>query len=187
MKHEVLYGNLYADIAPWVDRGLKISERQMRDTINAIDRHRGKWDSWVTDTLTPITIIRGNVYLTLGPPKKDPTNYFWTVLQDLQTLARTHRLPDVELLLNGKALVVTDGAGGVPVDLELSHQLQREELQRERELVKLGTGLSEPWRGIKVDAELLEPGDDAERLKRVLLRRRRHVSEQQREATRGLR
>ena len=100
VKHEVLYGNLYADIAPWVDRGLKISERQMRDTINAIDRHRGKWDSWVTDTLTPITIIRGNVYLTLGPPKKDPTNYFWTVLLDLQTLARTHRLPDVELLLN---------------------------------------------------------------------------------------
>ena len=72
----------------------------MRETINTIDRHRGKWDSWVTDTLTPILISGGKVWLTLGPPTKDPTNYFWTVLQDLQRLASTTPLPDVELLLN---------------------------------------------------------------------------------------
>ena len=47
-----------------------------------------------------ILIIDGKVYLTLGPPLKDPTNYFWTVLMDLQSLARTVKLPDTELLLN---------------------------------------------------------------------------------------
>jgi len=72
----------------------------MRDTINVVDRHRGKWNSWVTDTLTPVLISGGKVYLTLGPPTKDPTNYFWTVLQDLQTLATSSKLPDVEMLLN---------------------------------------------------------------------------------------
>ena len=45
--------------------------------------HRGKWDSWVSDTMTPILIRDGKVYLSLGPPLKDPTNYFWTVLRDL--------------------------------------------------------------------------------------------------------
>ena len=99
-KHDVLYGNLFADLAPWIDQGLRIHERQMRDVINTVGKHRGKWDSWVTDTLTPILIVDGNIYLTLGPPTKDPTNYFWTVLQDLQQLARKVRLPDVELLLN---------------------------------------------------------------------------------------
>ena len=99
-KHEVLYGNLYSDLAPWIDRELRIDEARMRDTINIVDRHRGKWNSWVSDTLTPILILRGKVYLTLGPPKKDPTNYFWTVLRDLQDLARTVPLPDTELLLN---------------------------------------------------------------------------------------
>ena len=79
---------------------LQIGERQMRDTINVVERHRGRWDSWVSDTLTPILIVDGNLYLTLGPPKKDPTNYFWTVLRDLQDLARAVRLPDTELLLN---------------------------------------------------------------------------------------
>ena len=48
--------------------------------------HRGKWDSWVSDTMTPILIREGKVYLSLGPPLKDPTNYFWTVLRDLQAL-----------------------------------------------------------------------------------------------------
>jgi hypothetical protein len=72
----------------------------MAQTINFVAEHRGKWNSWVTDTLTPVLIKDGKVYLTLGPPTKDPTNYFWTVLMDLQELARTRKLPDVELLLN---------------------------------------------------------------------------------------
>ena len=99
-RHEVLYGSLYADLAPWIDRGLSITPRQMAEAINFIDAHRGKWDSWVTDTLTPLLIKDGRLYLTLGPPTKDPTNYFWTVLKDLQQLASTRRLPDAELLLN---------------------------------------------------------------------------------------
>lgn len=96
----MLYGNLLADLAPWIDRKTKITARQMRQTINTIDRHRGKWDSWVTDTLTPVLVVDGKVWLPLGPPTKDPTNYFWTVLQDLHKLASTVRLPDVEFLLN---------------------------------------------------------------------------------------
>ena len=99
-RHELLFGNLYADLAPWVDRRLRITEPQMRDAINFVDQRRGKWNSWVTDTLTPVLIKDGRVYLTLGPPVKDPTNYFWTVLADLQRLASTRRLPDTELLLN---------------------------------------------------------------------------------------
>jgi hypothetical protein len=99
-KHEVLLGNLYADLAPWVDRQTRITARQMRDAINMVERHRGKWDSWVTDTLTPILIRDNKIYLTLGPPPKDPTNYFWSVLIELQQLAATTKLPDVELLLN---------------------------------------------------------------------------------------
>ncbi len=99
-RHEVLLGSLYADLQPWVDRRLKIDERSMRDAINFASEHRGKWDSWVTDTLTPVLIHGGKVYLTLGPPTKDPTNYFWTVLMELQQLATERRLPDTELLLN---------------------------------------------------------------------------------------
>lgn len=76
MKHEMLLGSLYADLAPWVDQKLKITEREMERIIQFVAEHRGKWDSWVTDTLTPILIKGGNVYLTLGPPTKDPTNYF---------------------------------------------------------------------------------------------------------------
>ena len=72
-KHELLLGNLYADLAPWVDRQLHIGERQMRDAINYVGAHRGRWDSWVTDTLTPVLITGGRVYLTLGPPSKDPS------------------------------------------------------------------------------------------------------------------
>ena len=37
-KHEVLYGNLHADLAPWIDRQLRISEGQMRDAINMIEQ-----------------------------------------------------------------------------------------------------------------------------------------------------
>jgi hypothetical protein len=99
-KHDPLLGNLYADLAPWVDRGLRIDEQKMGETINFVERHRGKWNSWVTDTLTPVLIRDGKVYLTLGPPIKDPTNYFWTVLAELQELASTTKLPDTELLLN---------------------------------------------------------------------------------------
>jgi protein glucosyltransferase len=53
---------------------------------------------------------------------KDPTNYFWTVLADLQALARQTRLPDAELLLNfaDTPVVYASDAGaptgpGVPV------------------------------------------------------------------------
>ena len=99
-KHDLLLGNLYADFAPWVDRRLRIEEWEMARTIDTVAAHRGRWDSWVTDTLTPLLIKDGRIYLTLGPPQKDPTNYFWTVLAELQKLARTVRLPDVELLLN---------------------------------------------------------------------------------------
>jgi hypothetical protein len=99
-KHELLLGNLYADFAPWVDLGLRIEERQMAAAINFAEKRRGKWNSWVTDSFTPILIKDGRIYLTLGPPLKDPTNYFWTVLSDLQLLSRTTRLPDAELLLN---------------------------------------------------------------------------------------
>ena len=99
-KHDLLLGNLLDDLAPWIDRGTRIDQRKMRDVVNFVDAHRGKWDSWVTDTLTPILISDGKIYLTLGPPTKDPTNYFWTVLQELQELARTTKLPDAELLLN---------------------------------------------------------------------------------------
>ena len=88
-KHDLLLGNLLDDLAPWIDRGTRIDQRKMRDVVNFVDAHRGKWDSWVTDTLTPILISDGKIYLTLGPPTKDPTNYFWTVLQELQELART--------------------------------------------------------------------------------------------------
>lgn len=75
-RHEVLLGNLYDDLVPWVDRGLRITEDVMERIINYVAEHRGKWDSWVTDTLTPVLIKNGKVYLTLGPPPKDPTNYF---------------------------------------------------------------------------------------------------------------
>ena len=100
MQHEVLYGSLLADLAPWIDRQTRVTESEMVRAINMIDGHRGKWDSWVTDTLTPIMIRDGKVWLTLGPPIKDPTNYFWTVLQDLQQLVTKYRLPDTEMLLN---------------------------------------------------------------------------------------
>ena len=99
-KHEILFGNLYSDFAPWIDAKTKISAKQMKDTINVISRHRGKWNSWVTDTITPLLIIDNKIWLPLGPPVKDPTNYFWAVLRDLQELVRTTKLPDVELLLN---------------------------------------------------------------------------------------
>ena len=68
--------------------------------VEHVRLHRGKWDSWVSDTMTPILIREGKVYLSLGPPLKDPTNYFWTVLRDLQALALRTRLPDIEFLLN---------------------------------------------------------------------------------------
>ena len=85
----------------------------MAEAVNYVEAHRGKWDSWVTDTLTPVIIKDGRVYLTLGPPTKDPTNYFWTVLQDLQLLASTRALPDAELLLNfaDTPVVHAEGAG----------------------------------------------------------------------------
>ena len=114
-RHELLLGNLYADLAPWVDCGLRVTEAEMARTINYVAEHRGKWNSWVTDTLTPVLIKGGKVYLTLGPPTKDPTNYFWTVLTDLQELARTHALPDVELLLNfADTPVVRATSSGTP-------------------------------------------------------------------------
>lgn len=112
LKHELLLGNLHSDLAPWVDRQLRIKEQQMRDAINMVDAHRGFAYSWVTDTMTPLLIVNGKLYLPLGPPRKDPTNYFWTVLMDLQHLARTVRLPDVELLLNFADMPVVYAADG---------------------------------------------------------------------------
>ena len=65
--------------------------KQMKDTINVISRHRGKWNSWVTDTITPLLIIDNKIWLPLGPPVKDPTNYFWAVLRDLQDARLQHQ------------------------------------------------------------------------------------------------
>ena len=83
-RHDGLLGNLYSDLAPWVDMRLQISEANMSRLINFVGAHRGRWNSWVSDTLTPLLIKDGRVYLTLGPPTKDPTNYFWVVLMELQ-------------------------------------------------------------------------------------------------------
>lgn len=92
----------------------------MVDAINYAAAHRGKWNSWVTDTLTPILIKDGRIHLTLGPPTKDPTNYFWTVLADLQALARKTRLPDVELLLNFADTPIVHAAdNGIPSEPRL--------------------------------------------------------------------
>lgn len=98
--HRLLYGNMDADLAPWHALGLRVTAAEMSRQVEHVRLHRGKWDSWVSDTMTPILIREGKVYLSLGPPLKDPTNYFWTVLRDLQVLALRTRLPDVEFLLN---------------------------------------------------------------------------------------
>ena len=98
--HRLLYGNMDADLAPWHALGLRVTAAEMRRQVEHVRLHRGKWNSWVSDTMTPILIRDGKVYLSLGPPLKDPTNYFWTVLRDLQALALRTRLPDIEFLLN---------------------------------------------------------------------------------------
>ena len=84
--HQLLYGNMDADLAPWHALGLRVSAAVMSEQVEFVRLHRGRWDSWVSDTMTPILIRDGEVYLSLGPPLKDPTNYFWTVLRDLQAL-----------------------------------------------------------------------------------------------------
>ena len=86
--HRLLYGNMDADLAPWHALGLRVTAAEMRRQVEHVRLHRGKWNSWVSDTMTPILIRDGKVYLSLGPPLKDPTNYFWTVLRDLQARAR---------------------------------------------------------------------------------------------------
>ena len=60
-------------------------------------------------------------FLPLGPPVKDPTNYFWTVLQDLQALVQRHKVADVEFLLNMADTPVVfaqdDGKPSVPIPI----------------------------------------------------------------------
>lgn len=120
--HRLLYGNMDEDLAPWHALGVRVGAEQMGKLVEFVRVHRGRWDSWVSDTMTPILVRGGEVYLSAGPPTKDPTNYFWTVLRDLQELARTARLPDVEFLLNmaDKPIVRAEKSGrpsapGVPV------------------------------------------------------------------------
>ena len=116
-----MLANLYSDLAPWIDRETRVSASQMRDTINYVAAHRGKWDSWVTDTMTPVLIVGNEIFLPLGPPVKDPTNYFWTVLQDLQALVQRHKVADVEFLLNMADTPVVfaqdDGKPSVPIPI----------------------------------------------------------------------
>ena len=117
--HRLLYGNMDADLAPWHALGLRVTAAEMSRQVEHVRLHRGKWDSWVSDTMTPILIRDGKVYLSLGPPLKDPTNYFWTVLRDLQALALRTRLPDIEFLLNMADMPVVaatpSGRPSVPV------------------------------------------------------------------------
>ena len=117
--HRLLYGNMDADLGPWHASGLRVTAAKMKEQVEFVRKHRGRWDSWVSDTLTPILIRDGQIYLSLGPPTKDPTNYFWTVLRDLLTLSRRTRLPDVEFLLNMADMPVVaaraSGAPSVPV------------------------------------------------------------------------
>ena len=116
-----MLANVYSDLAPWIDRETRVSASQMRDTINYVAAHRGKWDSWVTDTMTPVLIVGNEIFLPLGPPVKDPTNYFWTVLQDLQALVQRHKVADVEFLLNMADTPVVfaqdDGKPSVPIPI----------------------------------------------------------------------
>jgi hypothetical protein len=120
-RHAGVLANLYSDLAPWIDRETRVSASQMRDTINFVAAHRGKWDSWVTDTMTPVLIVGNEIFLPLGPPVKDPTNYFWTVLQDLQALVQRHKVADVEFLLNMADTPVVfaqdDGKPSVPIPI----------------------------------------------------------------------
>ena len=120
--HRLLYGNMDQDLAPWHALGVRVDAAKMGKLVEFVRVHRGRWDSWVSDTMTPILVRDGEVYLSAGPPTKDPTNYFWTVLRDLQTLSRKVRLPDVEFLLNmaDKPIVRAEKSGrpsapGVPV------------------------------------------------------------------------
>ena len=117
----------------------------------------------MSDTLTPILIRDGQIYLSNGPPSKDPTNYFWTVLRDLQVLARRTRLPDVEFLLNmaDKPVVRATRAGRPSVPVPVFSYCKRDGFydvlvpgyyspDRVCGLVKAAAGRREhPWRARK--------------------------------------
>ena len=108
--HRLLYGNMDADLAPWHALGLRLTAAEMSRQVEHVRLHRGKWNSWVSDTMTPILIRDGKIYLSLGPPLKDPTNYFWTVLRDLQARARARaRAPP-----RGRALALAQAPAPAP-------------------------------------------------------------------------
>ena len=108
--HRLLYGNMDADLAPWHALGLRVTAAEMSRQVEHVRLHRGKWNSWVSDTMTPILIRDGKIYLSLGPPLKDPTNYFWTVLRDLQARSRSRaRAPP-----RGRALALAQAPAPAP-------------------------------------------------------------------------
>ena len=108
--HRLLYGNMDADFAPWHALGLRVTAAEMSRQVEHVRLHRGKWNSWVSDTMTPILIRDGKIYLSLGPPLKDPTNYFWTVLRDLQARSRSRaRAPP-----RGRALALAQAPAPAP-------------------------------------------------------------------------
>ena len=61
-RHAGVLANLHSDLASWIDRETRVSASQMRDTINFVAAHRGKWDSWVTDTMTLVLIVGNEIF-----------------------------------------------------------------------------------------------------------------------------